>query len=123
MNMKTLLAHNSIVKVTSLGFGFCIWLIISQNQIVSITKIVPLSFYNQPKNCTVYAPETIAISAFGPKQHLVQTFTSEYAIHLNLGQYQTGNYEIELSNHDLFLPQSVKLLQLKPTLLQIKIAQ
>jgi YbbR domain-containing protein len=121
--MNRLLESNSIIKLISLGFGFCIWLIISQNQIVSITKKVPLCFYNQPQNCTVYAAETILISAFGPKKYLTQTFSSEYAIHLNLKNYQPGNHEIELSNHDLFLPQSVKLLQLKPTLLQIKIAQ
>lgn len=122
MKSNTLLLSNPAIKLYALAFGFLIWLIISQSHIVSITKTVPLSFYNQPQNRQVYAPETITVSSFGPKGHLVQTFGSEYAVHINLDGYEPGTHKIELSQQDLFLPQSVKLLQLKPSMLQIKIA-
>ena len=123
MKPNALLLSNSMIKLYALVFGFLIWLIVSQSHIVSITKTVPLSFYNQPRNAQVYAPETVTISTFGPKRHLTQTFGSEYSVHINLANYQAGSHKIELTQQDLFLPQSVKLLQLKPSILQIKIAQ
>lgn len=123
MKPNALLLSNWMTKLYAVVFGFSIWLIVSQSHIVSITKTVSLSFYNQPKNTQVYAPETVTISTFGPKQNLTQTFGAEYAVHINLSNYPLGTHQIELSQQDLFLPPSIKLLQLKPSMLQIKIAQ
>jgi len=123
MKMNAILLSKPMLKVHALVLGFFVWFIISQNHIVSITKTVPLGFYNQPKNTQVYAPETVTITSFGPKGHINQLFHSEYAVHMNLQSYRPGSHEIELSQEDLFLPTTVKLLQLKPSMVQIKIAQ
>ena len=112
-----------MLRIHAVLLGFSIWFIISQHHVVSTTRTVALSFYNQPKNTRLYAPENITISSFGPKSHLNQLFHSEYALHVNLSGYKAGTHTIELTQEDLFLPQSVKLLQLNPSIIQIKIAE
>lgn len=123
MKMNAILLSRPMLKINALVLGFCLWFIISQNQIITITKTVPLSFYNQQKNTQLYAPDTVTITSFGPKNHLNQLFHSEYAVHMNLKSYQTGSHKIELTQENLFLPTTIKLLQLKPSMIQIKIAQ
>jgi len=90
---------------------------------ITKTQTVALSFYNQPKNTQLYAPENVTITSYGPKNHLDQVFHSGFAVHLNLEQYQPGTHEIKINADDLFLPPSIKMLQLNPRLIQIKIAQ
>ena len=123
MKMKNVLLSKPVLKIHALILGFFVWFVISQNHVVSITKQVPLSFYNQPKNTQLYAPDTVVLSSFGPKSHLNQVFHHDYAVHIDLSLYQPGVHEIELTEEDIFLPPTVKLLQLKPSLIQIKIAQ
>ena len=123
MKTNNILLSKPMLKLNALILGFCVWFVISQDHIVTITRQVPLSFYNQPKNSQLYAPESISVTSFGPKNHLNQTFHSDYALHINLKSYHQGNHEIELTQDDLFLPQTIKLLQLKPSMVQIKIAQ
>ena len=121
MKMNAILLSKQMLKVHALVLGFLVWYIISQNHIESISKTVPLCFYNQPKNTQLDAPETIKITGYGPKSHLNQCFHSDYAVHVNLQSYQLGSHEIEISHENLFLPTTIKLLQLKPSILQIKI--
>ena len=123
MKIQSIILSRPMLKVHAVILGFSIWFIISQSHIVSTTRTVPLSFYHQRKNRQIYAPEAISITAFGPKGHLNQLFHSEYAVHINLNSYKPGTHKIELSQEDLFLPQTVKLLQLNPSIIQIKIAE
>lgn len=123
MKIASILLSKHMLKVHALMLGFLIWSTISQNYIVTKTQTVALSFYNQPKNTRLYAPETVTITSFGPKNHLDQVFHSGYAVHIDLQDYQLGTHDLNINADHLFLPPTIKLLQLSPRLIQIKIAQ
>jgi hypothetical protein len=107
----------------SLFFGYTFWTMISQTLPVTISLSVPLSFYNVADNIQVNAPETIVITLRGKRAPLNHLDYGAIAFHVDGTTLQEGKNYILLKAEQLFLPESINLLDYNPSPLVIDMHQ
>ncbi|MCX5924095.1 MAG: hypothetical protein NTZ68_01570 [Candidatus Dependentiae bacterium] len=101
-----------------------LWFFVSQYQWTTIDQNVPLCFYqNQDQSSrTILAPDNVMIKISGPRKEIYQFDPLQSAVHIDASSFDDGNHEIQLSRENLFLPDSVKLVQLIPSHISIQIS-
>lgn len=125
--MKTNLVklNRPILKVSSLIFGYLFWLIIAQNQHISISKEIPLFYYGLSKNLKAdNAPEHISAIISGKRIDLTNFNSSENSSHVDISNIEaTGSYNIDVQKENIFLHNQFKLIDYWPSSLSIQIDQ
>jgi len=119
MISTNLLRSRHFIKINACFIGYGIWLLMSQNQVITHTIISSVCFYHMPENYTIVAPETITLTVAGPKRILHQFDVYNHAIHLDATNFTEGKNFIQLQKENLFLPDPINLLNLVPSSLQI----
>ena len=122
-NLKNILWNNLTLKFMSLFFGYTFWAMISQTLPVTISLPVPLSFYNVASDIQVNAPETIVITLRGKRAYLNHLDYGAIAFHVDGTTLQEGKNYIPLKAEQLFLPESINLLDYKQSSLVIDMHQ
>lgn len=120
-NIKNLITNNAPIKVISVILGYITWLLLSNAHTDTISKEVPLSFYNINTQWTMHAPETVTVFLSGKRVHLRNIDMNTLAVHINGKKLKEGVQSIKLSKHQLFLPNSIKLVHYIPTTLSVEI--
>lgn len=118
--IKTILQHNHVIKLSSLVIGYCVWLFIAQHQHITLTQQTPLCFYQTDANYTITAPEHVKVVLSGPRDEIYR-FNS--TLHIDASSYQEGSHLVELTKENLFLPNNIKLLNLIPSHVSIKVSK
>lgn len=118
-NLKNILWNNLTLKIMSLLLGYSFWVMISQTLPVTISLPVPLSFYNVAPDIKINAPETITITLRGKRAHLNHIDYGTIAFHIDGTTLQEGKNYIPLKAEQLFLPESINLLDYNPSPLMI----
>lgn len=104
----------------SLLLGYAFWSIISQSLAVTISLPVSLSFYDVPQKITLTAPEMVTITLRGKRAALNHLDCHSLAFHIDGKRLQEGKNYIPLKAEQLFLPDTINLLDYDPSPLVIQ---
>ena len=115
-----LIAHPNFTKLTALILGYSIWFFGASFQWVEREYTVPICFY-QTQGRSVQAPESVVVKISGPRKEMFHLNPTELAIHIDLTNYADGDHEILLNTVNLFLPETLKLVELIPSFISFKI--
>jgi hypothetical protein len=117
-NLKKALTSNISLKLFSVILGYGTWYLLGYVHTITIEKTVPLSFYGVQER-TILAPETIKLQLAGKRAYLRDLETAELAIHIDGQTLKAGKNNITISNEELFLPNSIKLVHYTPTTIAV----
>jgi len=119
--VKKIFLSNAQIKIISLILGYSFWHIFSQSHVTRIWYEVPISFYKVPKNIQVEAPEKIKIQLSGKRSDLYNIDVKTLAFHINMQDASVGNRIFKLTQKELFLPDSIRLVRCSPANIDIMI--
>lgn len=105
---KKHLLNNLSLSVISLFLGYTIWHILCQPHKIITHISVPVSFYNVQKN-EIESPEAVIATVHGTRKELY-TLLYNLAVHIDAQTVPIGESQIKITAHNLFLPESVRLL-------------
>jgi len=117
--IKNILLHHNFTRITSCIIGYALWAFIAQYQHMTVEQNVPICFYQQQPHLSIDSPDTIKLVIAGRRSTLYHFDTDNRAIHLDASQFKVGEHEIKLSRDNLFLPENINLLYLKPSYITI----
>lgn len=121
--LKNLFLSNPLLKLTSLFLGYSFWYIASAHQIVTLQCRVPLSFNELPQHYSINAPEDITITLQGKRIDMYELDHTSLAVHRTIKKISPGKHALCLTKQDLFLPESITLLQYSPSNLSVTIKE
>ena len=109
-----MLATNKIIKVISLLLGYSLWFFLGQSLYTTQWLKVPIYFYNVPEEAIIESqPETIHIQVYG-KLSDIRSITPN-GLHIDAQSFKKGTYAIGCAQEQLFLPESINVIQYNPT--------
>lgn len=115
MNLANTMLNARILPINACIGGYIIWLMISMQQPTTIHIQSPVCFYQTPENTTVKAPEFIDLWIQSSRKTLHSIDAKNTTAHINLHNFESGDHTIHINKQNLFLPNNVKLIQLKPS--------
>lgn len=95
--------------------GYTCWYTLNSYHTITIPFTVPLCFYNTRNNQHVEAPESITIYLRSKRMHLAKLDTTQLAVHINACSLTYSRNPIAITQQNLFLPESIKLLHYIPS--------
>lgn len=116
-----LLLSRPFIKINACLIGYGLWMIFSQHQIITTKVKAPLCFYKISDNAMIIAPDTIDLIVKGSKKTLSQFDVFNSAIHLDASHLQDGFNHILLCKENLFLPDEINLVSLRPSTVEIQV--
>lgn len=123
-SLRKALTNNCIHKAGALIIGIGFWGVISPLHEDVKTVTVPLCFYSsQPivegtSTLPIGTPETVQVTLKGKRSELRTIDWQNLAAHIDTERIDSSG-KISLSNEELFLPKSVKVVNYKPLNLSI----
>lgn len=121
MISANLLLSRPFIKINACLIGYGLWILFSQHQIITTSLQTPLYFYNTPHDTYITAPDTINVILQAPKNILHQSDAYNTAMYLDASHLKLGNNHIVMQKENLFLPDTINLINLKPSYLQIQL--
>ena len=115
MNLKNVILNKRLLPINACIGGYIIWLMIGMQQPTTLHIQAPVRFYQTPENFEVKAPEHIDILMQSSRKTLRNIDAKNTTAHINLHGFQPGDHIIHINNKNLFLPNSVKLVELTPS--------
>jgi len=76
---------------------------------------VPISFYNKHDTTIIHAPETIQIQLSGGHTAIRTIDLNTLAIHIDAQELHIGKNPLKLYVHNLFLPDSISVVNYSPS--------
>ena len=70
----------------------------------------------------IQAPEFALIKIVGPRNQMHHLKLSELALHVDVSDFKDGDHEIILNSSNLFLPETLKLVELIPAAISCNIS-
>lgn len=119
-NLNALIQHPHITKICSIILAYSIWFCVAQHQLISQTYQAPIYFYDAATK-NIQAPDSIQITLQGPRKELYNFKSHHASIHLDGSKLTAGNQEIILTRENLFLPDTLKLVDLLPSHISIQV--
>jgi len=119
-NIVTIILHQKTTKISALILGYLTWFFIAQYQNVTHSYIIPICFYND-ENIEIIAPQSIKIKIQGHRLDIFKLHQQDLAIHLDATSFHNGINEIILNKENLFLPETLKLINLIPSYISINV--
>lgn len=121
--ISNILLHHNFIRIASCIIGYTLWAFIAQYQHMNIEQNIPVCFYKTPHDLEIKAPDTIKISISGKRHALYHFDTDNSGIHLNATGLQPGTHEMKLTRENLFLPDTINLVNLKPSYITISVSK
>jgi len=115
-----LIQHHHSTKVFSLILGYCLWFWIAQYQAVSQSYQANIYFYDT-QNKQITAPNSVQVVLQGSRKDIYHFNPEHLAIHLDGSTYSQNTHEIPLTKENLFLPDTIKLIDLTPSHISIHV--
>ncbi len=111
-----------VLKAGALLCGYALWHTTSKYQKITLTKDVPLCFYNVPADIRLEAPEMISVTYQGTRENIFVT-AFDSAIHVDAQNMHEGHYTQAIAREQIFLPESVRLLHYVPTEIALSVTK
>jgi hypothetical protein len=119
-NLMALIQHPHITKICSIILAYSIWFCVAQHQIISQSYKASIFFYDTA-NKQFQAPDAVQITLQGSRKELYNFKEHHATIHLDGSKLHTGEQEIILTRENLFLPDTLKLVDLVPSHISIQV--
>jgi hypothetical protein len=119
-NLSALIQHPHITKICSIILAYSIWFCVAQHQLISQTYQAPIYFYDATTK-KIHAPDFVQITLQGSRKELYSFKAHHASIHLDGSKLIDGNQEIILTRENLFLPDTLKLVDLLPSHISIQV--
>lgn len=121
--MKFQLTNKITDRIIALTFGFVLWMIFSENHTKEVCLTVPLCFYNSNDNITCKGPENIKVHLLAKYNVLKNLDLKNLAVHIDSQKLKAPESNLHITEQDLFLPSSIKLVNYTPSNIVIKMEQ
>ena len=121
MNQVNILLSRPFIKINACLIGYGLWILFSQNQIITSRIQAPLCFYKISESSTIVAPDTIDLVVTAPKKSLQKFDINNSAIHIDASNLESGSNHILLQKENLFLPDEINLVSLIPSSIQVQL--
>ena len=115
ISIKNALLNNVQIKTFSLIFGYITWSIISHSHADNAWVTAPVYFSHNETSLLITAPETVKIKLAGKRCDLRLLDTNTTAVHIDTRDLREGEQNIELSDRNLLLPDSIHVAGWAPT--------
>jgi hypothetical protein len=109
------------LKILALCFGYLLWHVFSQTNLVSVTISAPLCFDATNELYAINAPETIAVTLAGTRRALASLDFDTLAIHLDANKLTPQEHTLCIAKKNLFLPDHINLVHYEPSPLVISV--
>ena len=120
-NLIPIIQHRHTTKFFSLFLGYFLWFCIAQYQTITQTYQTPIYFYDAD-NKKISSPENIQITVQGPRKEMYRFHNSNHAtVQIDGTKLSEGKQEIMINKENLFLPDGLKLIDLVPSHINIKV--
>lgn len=120
IRMVAMLQHRHVTKIYSIVLGYSIWFCIAQYQTVTHHIDVPVYVYDNPYQ-DISTVESVKIRIQGPRSDMYHFNHQQCALHLDGSILHPGTQQLTLSKENLFLPDTVKLVDLIPSYITIHV--
>ena len=114
------IVHPNFTKFSALTLGYFIWFFSAHHQYITRSFTIPICFY-QTQQRTVQAPQETTITIAGHRSDIYRLKAQELAIHIDASSYPDGDHEILINSSNLFLPDTLKLVELVPSMISFNI--
>jgi len=109
-----LLLNNRYLKIAaSCLVACCVWWHWQEYHIIERTYNVPCCYYNEG-NHQVQIPDDLTILLRGKRRDLSMIEENSLALHIDLSEMSKGKHRLIIDNHNLFLPEAIKVVHWKP---------
>lgn len=115
-----IILHKNSTKVMALALGYGAWFFCAGYQWVTKEYTVPICFY-ETDNRDIESIQEVVIKISGNRKEMHHVRSSDLAIHIDTSIYSDGKHEILLNSTNLFLPESLKLVELIPSFISLNI--
>ncbi|MFZ5954054.1 MAG: hypothetical protein ACOYT8_03090 [Candidatus Dependentiae bacterium] len=115
LTIKSLTTHKLSIKIFSFIFAYSFWCFFSSNQNIQTTISVPLCFYDVENSYEIDCVEKVTITLKGKRLDLQALDYDQLAIHIDGSLLLPGPNNLYLTEKNLFLPTTIKLVNYKPT--------
>ncbi len=115
MNLTNVILNTRLLPINACIGGYIIWLMIGMQQPTTMHVKPQLCFFGTPENISLQAPESIDIWIQSSRKTLHSIDARNTTAHIDIHDFTPGNHIIKVQKKNLFLPNNVKLLQLKPS--------
>jgi len=119
--LKKILCSNAPLKAVALTLGYSFWHILGHGNAINIWLEMPLSFYEVPEHVTLHAPDTVAINLTGKRSDFYNLDKNKLAVHINAHKLLPGYNNISITAETLLLPDTIKLIDYKPSNILIEV--
>ena len=115
MNLTNVILNNRLLPINALLGGYILWLMIGMNQPTTMHVKPQLCFYGTQENIKLQAPEYVDLWIQSSRKTLHSIDARNTTAHIDIHDFTLGDHIIKIQKKNLFLPNNVKLLQLKPS--------
>jgi len=112
--IKTVLLSHPLVKLFAVFCGYCFWLLLASNQITTRTFKIPLMFYNTAAKELISSHPEVEITIKGQRKALHGVEQYSPSVHLDASTPTGVEQQVELSEGNILLPNSVNLVNYSP---------
>ena len=119
-NLSALIQHPHVTKVCSIILAYSIWFCIAQHQIISQNYKSSIYFYDTTQH-EIQSTDLVEITLQGSRKDLYNFKEHHATIHLDASKFKPGKQEVLLTRENLFLPDSLKLIDLVPSHISIQV--
>lgn len=121
--IKNILLHHNFIKLAACVIGYSLWAFIVQYQTLTVNKQIPLCFYQTDAKQQISAPDHVKVMISGKRKDLYHYNPENSALHLDASGYKVGSHQVQLTAENLFLPDSLKLVQLIPSDIALEVTK
>lgn len=110
-------------KLIAIILGFFLWTIFCKNNTKNISADIPLCFYNTSDNISYSGPENIKVKLVSKYQDLKNFDIKNLSVHVDAQNLKIGSSNLQINEQDLFLPDSIKIVDYAPSNIVINVEQ
>jgi len=116
MKIKQYINKKNIpLKLLSFIFGFLLWALFIVAHVEYHDIVIPLSFYGSKKSETIDSPHFVVASLVGKRIDCNILQKKNLTVHIDASRLEKGENRVNLYEQQLFLPESLKLLNYTPS--------
>ncbi|MBP9765020.1 hypothetical protein KBD08_01665 [Candidatus Babeliales bacterium] len=113
-----IIQHPHALKIWSLVLGYSIWYCVAQHQTITQHYQAPILFFDT-NNMNLSTQDSVEIILQGSRQDMHYFNPDHAAIHIDSTTLRPGQQEIMIDRENLFLPDTIKLVDLIPSHISI----
>lgn len=114
-NIPAIMQHRHTTKFFAILIGYSLWFTVAQHQATTKTIQTQIYLYDAPDTISITDLPTITVTLQASGHTMYYLHPDQVAVHVDASKLKIGANEIVLDKENLFLPDSIKLIDLIPS--------